>query len=356
MEKINKYNYEAFFLDYIEGNLSADQQHDLFVFLAENPELKAEFVRMDHNVEGDFGDVILTPEEKTFDKKASLKVGDDSLLSLNNIDVWMIESVEGNLISSKEKELQEFVKKHKLEKTFATYHATILQPNREEIYADKKGLKVPAGIIIPLYVRFASIAAVGIILISVAFNNFGSGNNLPNNMASNNMAHSGNIAKISSPIIPDLNNNENINPDVNPNNNQYSNFAENNSDRRNNNQTNPDKFQEQNGTNNLISFQKEDEKKQDSTKFFINPLNEKNDDVVISVPDTLPTNSVIVESDDVASNTRRTEQPYKLITDLASNVTNREISFSRDKDLASNEYVGYQFKLGNIEFERKKSR
>jgi len=354
MEKINKNNYEAFFLDYIEGNLSADQQHDLFVFLAENPEFKAEFVRMDHNMEGDFGDVILSPEKNAFDNKASLKVIDDSLLTLNTVDVWMIESVEGNLISSKEKELQEFVIKHKLEKTFATYYATILQPNRKEIYADKKGLKVAAGIIIPLYVRFASIAAVSIILISVAINNFSGGVNSTNLSKGNNMAYSTTIGKITLPIIPDLNRDENVVFDSN----QSTNIANINSvDER------KEKIQfNQNSPDNLISFKEEnqlkiDDKKQDTTKIYFAPQDEENNYIVNNSQDSLPANNVLlpqVDEDDVATNTTKSEQPYKLITDFASNVTNREIAFSRDKDLASNEYVGYHFKLGSFEFERKK--
>ena len=348
MEKINKHNYEAFFLDYIEGNLTADQQNDLFLFLAENPELKAEF-------EGDFGDVVLSPEKNTFDKKASLKVVDDSLLTLNNVDAWMIESVEGNLISSKHNELQEFIKKHKLEKTFATYHATILQPDREEIYANKKGLKVPTGIIIPLYVRVASIAAVGIILISVAFNNFGNKVDSATGVANKNVVNSTNIAKISLPVNPDLDNIEDLNPEFNLAPIQNTNFANNNPERERNNQNNPDR--NQNKPSNLISFQNDDNNKRDTTKNFTPPFDDKKEDIVNNLQDSLPKNDVIitvVENEDIATNTKRTEQPYKLITDLASNVTNREISFSRDKDLASNEYVGYQFKVGNFEFERKK--
>lgn len=347
MEKINKHNYEAYFLDYIEGNLTADQQDDLFIFLAENPELKAEF-------EGDFGDVVLAPEKNTFDKKASLKVVDDSLLTLNNVDVWMIESVEGNLISTKENELQEFVKKHKLEKTFATYHATILQPNREEIYADKKGLKVPAGIIIPLYVRVASIAAVGIILFSVAFNNYNGGVSTPTSLNSKNMAYSSQVGKTTLPVVPDLNRDENLAFDPNQNTTITNTNAV--DERKEQIQFN------QNLPENLITFKEDnqvklDDKKQDTTKIYLSPGDVIKDEIVNNNQDSLPKNDVVIpfiENEDVVANTTQTEQPYKLITDIASNVTNREIAFSRDKDLASNEYVGYHFKLGSFEFERKK--
>ncbi|MDA3823594.1 MAG: hypothetical protein PF450_13425, partial [Bacteroidales bacterium] len=39
---INRNNYEVFFLDYAEGNLSADQEEILHRFLKFNPDLSAE--------------------------------------------------------------------------------------------------------------------------------------------------------------------------------------------------------------------------------------------------------------------------------------------------------------------------
>ena len=40
---IDKNNYEAFFLDYHEGNLSPQEVADLYLFLSQYPELKKEF-------------------------------------------------------------------------------------------------------------------------------------------------------------------------------------------------------------------------------------------------------------------------------------------------------------------------
>ena len=41
--KINSHNYESWFLDYFERNLTAQQEKELFLFLDENPTLKEEF-------------------------------------------------------------------------------------------------------------------------------------------------------------------------------------------------------------------------------------------------------------------------------------------------------------------------
>lgn len=67
MEKITRHNYEAFFLDYLEGNLSEAQKAELSVFLKEHPDLAEEI--------DDFELVSLKPEpaERSW---GSLKVPD----------------------------------------------------------------------------------------------------------------------------------------------------------------------------------------------------------------------------------------------------------------------------------------
>jgi hypothetical protein len=42
MQPINQHNYEAYFLDYIEGSLSTVQEQELHLFLTKHPDLKAE--------------------------------------------------------------------------------------------------------------------------------------------------------------------------------------------------------------------------------------------------------------------------------------------------------------------------
>lgn len=63
---ITKDNYEAYFLDAIEGNLSMDELRDLNKFLTENPELRKELEAYDK-------DFILIPENISFSEKNSLK-------------------------------------------------------------------------------------------------------------------------------------------------------------------------------------------------------------------------------------------------------------------------------------------
>lgn len=47
---INKDNYEAYFLDYLEGNLSEKDKKELELFLIENPKLGEELKAYDNSL------------------------------------------------------------------------------------------------------------------------------------------------------------------------------------------------------------------------------------------------------------------------------------------------------------------
>ncbi|MGC6533069.1 MAG: hypothetical protein ACON34_08705 [Flavobacteriales bacterium] len=65
---IDKNNYEALLIDYLDGTLNAAQEAALWLFLEEHPELREEF-------EG-LADVKLTPPTATFDAKNALRQPD----------------------------------------------------------------------------------------------------------------------------------------------------------------------------------------------------------------------------------------------------------------------------------------
>lgn len=164
MEKITTYNYEAFYLDYLEDNLSDKEKSMLFEFLNQHPDLKAEL-----EFDGDILDYSLPTDFKTNLKqieKESLKHCDVDEICLNNVDEFMIADIEGQLLSTKTQELEQFIKQHHLGQTFNTYKATKLKPNLEVVYSNKKELKHQTKII-PLLIRITAVAALLLLLINV---------------------------------------------------------------------------------------------------------------------------------------------------------------------------------------------
>ncbi len=98
---INRDNYEAYLLDLLEGELSPDQEKVLRQFLVLNPDL-------------DPGpgilDITLTPAETEFRFKDKLRKGPVARkINENNYEQFCIARLEGDLDTSAEKELTEFL-------------------------------------------------------------------------------------------------------------------------------------------------------------------------------------------------------------------------------------------------------
>lgn len=143
MSLINKNNYEAFLLDYMEQNLSADMVAELMLFFEQNPDLK-------HELE-ELGEVALPIEDIVFEGKDDLKKE-----VLENL---MIAELEGLNTSAESNELQEAIKEDKEnEKAFLLYQKTILNP-ATVVFEYKESLKRERKII-PLYWWATSAAAI----------------------------------------------------------------------------------------------------------------------------------------------------------------------------------------------------
>lgn len=339
MEKINRNNYEAWILDYLEGNLGAEERRDLFVFLENNPDLKT-------LLDSDFSDVVLSPETQSFTDKAELKVKDETQLTRETAEYWMIESVEGNLSAGKQQELDDFVRRHNLEKTFGAYQMVKLKANPAEVFEPKSQLKVSTGIVIPLYVRWVAAAAAIVLIVSIALNRGGAYSPGANRVE---FAKQNQLRDLIPGDQTNLADEQNFGGDPTEN----LNTAENRVNQRKFISHSPDSESglAHNGSEDIDK----DTLKGDE---FIGPGNlVNNDNVDTGNVDTHPEDVAVYTT--VEGNVNSgivTEEPYKIVTDAASNFTNREVHFSRDKNTSTNEYVAYEFKLGGFEFERKKSK
>lgn len=143
MSLINKNNYEAFLLDYMEQNLSADMVAELMLFFEQNPDLK-------HELE-ELGEVALPIEDIVFEGKDDLKKE-----VLENL---MIAEIEGLNSVDQSKELQEAIEEDNVtEKAFLLYQKTVLKPT-PVIFENKESLKRERKII-PMYWWATSAAAI----------------------------------------------------------------------------------------------------------------------------------------------------------------------------------------------------
>lgn len=150
---INKNNYEAFFLDYHEGNLTPHQVADLLLFIEQHPELKQEFESFENITLQDLNAI-------EFENKNELKRVTGSTRS-EGWDEVMIASVEGILTKEETVLLNKQLSiDAKLQHEFLLYQKTKLAADVSIVFENKKDLKRKEKKVIPLYYYFAVAASI----------------------------------------------------------------------------------------------------------------------------------------------------------------------------------------------------
>ena len=156
MRKIDRYNYEEFFLDYLEGNLNDSEKKNLESFLALNPDLKEELDQM-YLVE-------LEEESITFDKSSLKQIPFEA-----DFEDFCVAKLEGDLKQVEEVAFTEYLNDNLIGKAqYQLYEKTKLKADINIIYPDKEELKRKDRKIIPYWLLSGvGVAASVVILFSV---------------------------------------------------------------------------------------------------------------------------------------------------------------------------------------------
>jgi hypothetical protein len=129
--KINKHNYEAFFLDYHEGNLTPQQVADLLLFVEQHPEVKEEFENFENFTLEDYSSY-------TFENKEALK----KEITESNRKEYFIGSVDGALSQPDTLLLDIFLKQHpQYSAEFELFQKTKLSPDTNIVFENRSSLK-----------------------------------------------------------------------------------------------------------------------------------------------------------------------------------------------------------------------
>jgi hypothetical protein len=151
---INRNNFEIYCIDYYDGSLTPEQVAELFLFLEQNPDLKAEF--------DSFSGVSLPVIDETFSAAESLKRGD---ISSDNISWYLAASAEGDLSETEEQKLAKFLQDNpSFEKDRKLFSMARLDASHIVEYPAKAELKRPEGRVIVFSTAFRYAAAAVIIL------------------------------------------------------------------------------------------------------------------------------------------------------------------------------------------------
>ena len=165
MSTINRHNYEEFFLDYHEGNLTGEQKAMVILFIESNEDLLDEFYT--------FKEMTLEITDTSTIEKSSLYNGPHS----SNREDYFIGWIEGDLTSEEKVQTQELVNANSsFSKELELFQKTKLTPTAE-VYADKQNLRKSARVI-PL-LKYAVPAAAAVTFFIFLSNNLTHRNYFP---------------------------------------------------------------------------------------------------------------------------------------------------------------------------------
>lgn len=133
--KINRKNYELYFVDYLDNNLSRGDLIEFMAFLAQNPDLEEELNLVK--------DIKLEPETILFKAKNSLiKKNEEIEISKEKFEELCIGKIENTLNKEEEIQLDTHIKLHpELEKELKLFKLTILKPDLSIKFANKESIK-----------------------------------------------------------------------------------------------------------------------------------------------------------------------------------------------------------------------
>jgi tellurite resistance protein len=129
---INQYNYEEFFLLYVDGELSATDKQAVEKFVQANPGLAVELEMLQQ--------VQLTDESFIFSDKNSLYRSEATEISLNNHEEQFLLYVDNELDADAKEKVETFVLQHPaLQESFTLLKSTRLEPE-VILFPDKQSL------------------------------------------------------------------------------------------------------------------------------------------------------------------------------------------------------------------------
>ena len=132
MLKINRDNYEAFIMDYMEGNLSPSQEDEFLKFMDANPDIKEEMLEWEEVK-------INPPRDIYFQKKEILKKTNTIFPDESPFEEHCIAKLEGDLTKNEALLFDKYIKKEpERAQTFKLYSKTKLTPNYSIFFSEKE--------------------------------------------------------------------------------------------------------------------------------------------------------------------------------------------------------------------------
>ncbi|MEE4197713.1 MAG: hypothetical protein V2I54_08720 [Bacteroidales bacterium] len=158
---INRNNYEVFFMDYLDGNLSPSEEEQLWIFLRQNPDLKLELES--------FENVPLPDSFAPFPSKSALqRTSLSGSHQDSNFDDLCIGYLEGDLNPGEKAAFEEFLEvQPQRKREFQRYLQVRLKADQSVTFPHKQRLK-KTGFVLGLKTVFPYLAAAASLVLIIA--------------------------------------------------------------------------------------------------------------------------------------------------------------------------------------------
>ncbi len=159
--KLNRYNYEEYFILYLDNELDNEGRVEVEALVQQNPDLKAELDMLLQSK--------LTPDaDIAFTDKISLMRFDSSPISRNNYEEWLTSYIDDELPADERSEVERFIAANpSIQKELDLLHRTKLQPeeivfpNKESLYRREEKARV-------ISMRWLRVAAAAVLLLGIS--------------------------------------------------------------------------------------------------------------------------------------------------------------------------------------------
>mgnify|MGYP006896933878 CR=1 FL=1 len=159
MAKITRHNYEAFFIDYIEGNLTSSKKNEFISFLDSNPDIKEELQSWEQ--------VRMIPDTNIqFAEKSTLKKTHSIFPGESPFEELCIAKTEGDLTESEAALFDQYIKEEpEKAKIYNHYTQIKLTPDESIVFSEKENLKAKKSKLVKLNYQHILALAASIALI-----------------------------------------------------------------------------------------------------------------------------------------------------------------------------------------------
>jgi len=156
---INRYNYEEFFILYMDNELDAEGRREVENFVQQNADLKAELDILMQSK-------LIPDADISFVDKGSLLRFDNVSIGLANYEEWLTSYIDNELTEDERKSVEEFVAHHpaaqkelNLLRQAKLEPERIVFPHKESLYRTTEKARV-------ISIRWTRIAVAAVLLLA----------------------------------------------------------------------------------------------------------------------------------------------------------------------------------------------